>query len=227
MSKHIILTLDGPAGVGKTTMARKLADYLKIAYLDTGAMFRGIAYLLGQEALHYSDTTLQTKLLEFKFDLKKDSKDNKFVLSLNNRKLGPEIRTEEVGMLASALATKGVVREFLKQAQREIGKRFSLVAEGRDMGTVVFKDASLKFFLDATPEERARRRLAQLKMQGIEVDYKKILEQIIARDRQDRTRKIAPLCPAQDAIVIDTTDLSLEDVFNALKKHLSDFDLKT
>ncbi|MDK2921822.1 MAG: CMP/dCMP kinase [Desulfonauticus sp.] len=207
----MLITLDGPAGVGKTTLAKKLAEKLQIAYLDSGAMFRGLAYYLGQDKLNLSEEELKPILNNFQFQLVLEGKG--YFLYLNQKKLGEEIRTEEVGFLASSLGKLKVVRDFLKAEQQRLAENTSLVAEGRDMGTVVFPQADYKFFLDADCEERAKRRYKQLKMLGKEADLTLILEQIKQRDEQDRNRPIAPLKPAADAIIIDTTKLNLEEVF--------------
>lgn len=215
----MIITLDGPAGVGKTTLAKKLATYLKIAYLDSGAMFRGIAYFLGEKGVHLEAKALQSLLEAFYFELK--LKEKEYVLFLNKQELGTEIRTEEIGFLASLIAKKREVREFLKKEQRRLAKNHSLVAEGRDMGSVVFPEAEYKFFLEASSKERARRRYLQLKQLGKEADFTEILMQIEKRDEQDRNREIAPLKPATGAIVIDTTELSLEEVFKKILDYLN------
>jgi len=210
----LIVTLDGPAGVGKSTMAKQLAKELSIPYLDTGAMFRAIAWKLGEGAWRWDETELEGEMAGFDFTLSGVGETS--ILSLNGVEIGDEIRTEQVGMWASNVATLPVVRTFLKQAQRSIGDRFALVAEGRDMGTAIFPDAPYKFFLDATVEERARRRFLQLRDMGKPAELEELKEQIEARDLQDRSRTVAPLKPADDAITIDTTDLSKTEVFEAL-----------
>lgn len=213
MDKRIV-TIDGPAGVGKSTMAKQLARELAIPYLDTGAMFRAIAWKLGEGAWEWDETRLDEALASFDFSLSGVGDDS--VLALNGVAIGAEIRTEEVGMWASNVATLPVIRSFLKTAQQSLGERFSLVAEGRDMGTVIFPDATHKFFLDATVEERARRRYRQLQEMGKDADLEQLKEQIAKRDDQDRNRAVAPLKAADDAVTIDTTTLTIPDVFQAL-----------
>ncbi|GAB6888724.1 (d)CMP kinase [Desulfothermus okinawensis JCM 13304] len=207
-SKKMIITIDGPAGSGKTTVAKIVAKKMNIAYLDTGAMYRGVALILGNmpKDFNYKENVLSS----LKFDLVYDG--DGYSLAMNNKILGDEIRTEKIGFLASTIAKDPLVRTYLTKQQREIAKRHSLVAEGRDMGTVVFENADFKFFLTASPEIRARRRFEQLKEIGIESSYNEILKDILKRDEQDSSREIAPLKPAEDAVVIDTSNLSIEEV---------------
>lgn len=209
-----IITLDGPAGVGKSTLAKRLASALGFAYLDTGAMFRMTALLLGPAALEISSKEREKALKELVFSLEGQGDDSR--IACNGIPADNRIRTENVASLAASLGTCGDVREFLKKAQQNIGKNRSLVAEGRDMGTVVFPDADCKFFLDASPRERARRRVNQLREMGKAADFEEILGQIAERDQKDRTRAIAPLKPADDAVIVDTTLLDLEGVFDVL-----------
>lgn len=209
-----IVTIDGPAGVGKSTMAKRLAGELAIPYLDTGAMFRAVAWKLGQGSWEWDEARLERELAAFEFALSGAGEDSE--LSLNGTVIGDEIRTEQVGMWASNVATLPVVRAFLKKAQQRLGDRFSLVAEGRDMGTVIFPGASNKFFLDATVDERARRRHDQLLELGKPADLEELREQIAKRDHQDRNRAVAPLKAADDAVIIDTTSLTKAQVFETL-----------
>ena len=214
MAEPLIVTLDGPAGVGKSTVAKLLAKRLGLAFLDTGAMFRAVAWRLGQDSWTWPEERIAEQLRGLRFGLAGAGEATR--LLLNGAALGPEIRTEDVGMWASNVAVLPVVRRFLKQAQQDLATRASLVAEGRDMGSVVFPGAQHKFFLDAEPGERARRRALQLRDLGQEADEAAILAQIQARDLQDRTRAEAPLRPAPDAHVIDTTRLDLEEVFDRI-----------
>lgn len=215
MGAHpLTITLDGPAGVGKTTLAKRLAESLGIAYLDTGAMFRTVAWLLGEGAWLLPEHELAARLSELRFALQGEGAQARLVC--NGAPLDERIRTEEVAMWASKLAALPVVREQLKDAQRAIGAERSLTAEGRDMGTVVFPQAACKFFLDAAASARAQRRRLQLQAMGLPADYESILKQIEERDAQDRNRAAAPLKPAPDARVVDTTDLSVDQVFETL-----------
>lgn len=214
MGTPFIITLDGPAGVGKSTLAKRLADRFGIAYLDTGAMFRATAWKLGPGAWDWDDGKLEQALGELSFTLSGSGSDSS--LSLNGIVLTDEIRTETVGMWASNMAKIPAVRAYQKTAQRYIGTTTSLIAEGRDMGTVIFPQAPCKFFLDADLDERARRRFLQLKEMGKPAELSELVEQIRARDDQDRNRKVAPLKPAEDAIIVDTTSLDIDGVFERL-----------
>jgi cytidylate kinase len=206
----LIVTLDGPAGVGKSSIASRLAGELGLAFLDTGAMFRAAAYTLGEGSWDWTQGILQQKLGDFEFTLRGSGKDTE--LLLNGQPLPDDIRSEQSGLWASQLAVVPSVRAYMKMAQIFLGQTTSLVAEGRDMGTVVFPGAQFKFFLDADPEERARRRFLQLQAQGKPADQGAILASITQRDDQDRNRSIAPLKPAPGAVVIDTTHISEGEV---------------
>ncbi len=196
-------------------MAKQLARHLSIPYLDTGAMFRSVAWKLGEGSWDWDETEMQEALDGIEYALSGIGEDS--VLSLNGTVIGNEIRTEEVGMWASNVATLPVVRTFLKKAQQDLGARFSLVAEGRDMGTVIFPNAPHKFCLDASVEERAMCRFKQLQALDKPADLDKLQEQIAKRDHQDRNRAVAPLKAADDATTIDTTELNKDQVLAALK----------
>jgi len=216
--KQLIVTLDGPGGVGKSTLAKRLAQALNVAYLDTGAMFRATALKLGKGAWERTGEELQKDLADLGFSLSGTGENSK--LHLNNTPVGDEIRTEKVGMWASNIATIPSVRAFQKQAQQAIGAHTSLVCEGRDMGTVVFPDAKYKFFLKASPKIRAERRFRQLQEMGQEADLKEITERLKARDEQDTNRAEAPLKPAKDAQIIDTDGLSIDGVFDRIMQEI-------
>ncbi len=213
-----IITLDGPAGVGKSTLAKRLAEELRIPFLDTGAMFRIAAFNLGENALGLPEGELSARLDCLEFTL--EGSGNNSVLRCNGKVCGQEIRSEEIGLLSSRFAALPAVRSFLKKSQQSLGRRFDLVAEGRDMGTEVFTFATRKFFLDASPRVRALRRMLQLEQQGVRENLEKLEAQIIERDNMDRNRAVAPLRPAEDAIVIDTSNLDENAVFALLLKHV-------
>jgi cytidylate kinase len=193
-----VVTLDGPAGVGKTTLARRMAESLGLAYLDTGAMFRCLALKLGPGAEHLPEDELRERCGQWTFSIA--GRGQSATLFCNGQAVRGEVRTEEVGMLAARIGTVPVVRDVLRRAQRAMGEHSPLVAEGRDMGTVVFPDARFKFFLDAAPEVRAMRRL---------------------RDLENRNRTVAPLRPAADALIVDTSHLDIEGVLGVMLHYIN------
>jgi cytidylate kinase len=209
-----IVTIDGPSGVGKSTIARMLADALGYTYLDTGAMYRAIAYAVQQKGIPATDEEAVGKLvnsIELTMQPATDPAADVRIF-VDGSEVTPYLRTPETGMLASAVSAVPAVRQRLTTLQQEIGAREKIVAEGRDTGTVVFPHARWKFYLDADARERARRRARQLQEQGIEVSESEILAQIRERDQQDQQRTIAPLRAAEDAIHIDSTHMTADQV---------------
>lgn len=209
-----IVTIDGPSGVGKSTVSRKLAARLGFTYLDTGAMYRAVALKCRQANVEVLDEPAVAGLLadlQLQILPAASEKDDVRVI-LDGEDVSELIRTEEVSMLASAVSALPAVRAFLTTMQQRYGASGRIVAEGRDTGTIVFPAAAWKFFLDAAPEERARRRSRQLRHRGIVVDEAEILRQIVKRDRDDSERTIAPLKAAPDAVMVDSTRLGPDEV---------------
>jgi len=213
-----IITIDGPAGVGKSTVSRMVAAATGFTYLDTGAMYRGVGLFLQEQGADLTDNEAIKKLLAG-LDLQllpAPDKMNDVGVLVNNRDVSSEIRTPAMAMVASNVSALAVVRDYLTTMQRSYGERGQIVAEGRDTGTVVFPAAGHKFFLDAKPEERAKRRYNQLKAKGTEADYDEILAMTCKRDKNDRERDIAPLVQAEDASGIDTTEISVDEVVSLI-----------
>lgn len=209
-----IVTIDGPSGGGKSTVSRTLAAKLHFTYLDTGAMYRAVAYQCRERGIDPGDAAqLEPLLAAIRIELLPPAagEDDVRVL-VDGREVGKYLRTPEMGMLASKVSALPMVRTTLTRLQQQIGAKGLIVAEGRDTGTVVFPEAAWKFFLDASPEVRAHRRAEQLRGKGEQVDEQRLLAQIVQRDRDDRERTIAPLKAAPDALTIDSTGLPVEEV---------------
>ncbi len=214
--KALLITIDGPAGAGKTTVSRCLAGKLGYRYLDTGALYRTVALKVMDRQVT-SDQDLE-KLCQ-NLDIKLVQKDENFRLFCNGEDVTDKIRTEEISMMASKVSAKPFVRKALLRLQREIGEKKGVVAEGRDMGTVVFPDADIKFFLDASTETRALRRFHELGFQSSK-SLKQVEDQIRKRDNDDSSRDVAPLKPAHDAIRIDSTKFSVEQVVDQMLQYI-------
>ena len=214
-----IIAIDGPAGAGKSTVTRSLAHQLGLLYLDTGAMYRAVTWLVMNSGITIDDEKAIADLIQ-DLDLKltsPESIDLPTVVRVNGKEVTTAIRTPEVTANVSAIAARAAVREKLVQMQQQWGEQGGLIAEGRDIGTNVFPNAELKLFLTATPAERARRRLQDLKAQGREdIDVKQLEADIQKRDEQDSNRAIAPLKKADDAIELVTDNLSIEQVINKI-----------
>jgi cytidylate kinase len=212
--KPIVITIDGPAGAGKTTVSRILADRLGFRYIDTGALYRGVALAAKELGISSDDDSALDKMCQ-NLSLRFELISNQLRLFSGNRDITEHIRTPEITMMASAVSARPVVRKFLLDLQRSIGKEKRVVFEGRDMGTVVFPDAEVKFFLDASPHTRALRRFNETKNSSFQT-LEEVERDIIQRDRNDSTRSVAPLKPAEDAVRIDTTELTLEKVVKTM-----------
>ncbi|WJV55543.1 (d)CMP kinase [Pectobacteriaceae bacterium CE90] len=206
-----VITVDGPSGAGKGTLCKGLAEALQWNLLDSGAIYR----VLALAALHHQvDITAEDALvpLATHLDVRFIPENGQLKIILEGEDVSNEIRTEAVGNTASQTAAFPRVREALLRRQRAFREAPGLVADGRDMGTVVFPDAAVKIFLDASAEERAQRRMLQLQESGFSVNFERLLSEIKERDNRDRTRSVAPLVPAPDALVLDSTDMALDEV---------------
>lgn len=204
-----IITIDGPAGAGKTTVSKQLAKTLECVYVDTGALYRGVAYEIDRQEINWKDDTVLESFLKT-LDLNFVMADNNFILMSSGKDITGQIRSPEITMLASASSARPLVRKALLGIQRSIADVQDAVFEGRDMGTVVFPDAAYKFFLFADLNVRARRRYDE--MHDGKTDIKSVKSQMATRDKNDASRASAPLKAAHDAVRIDSSDLSVDQV---------------
>lgn len=210
------IAIDGPAGAGKSTLARALARELGYLYVDTGAIYRTVALRAREAGADPSDPKQVAPLLE-DLDLRMDyGADGVQRMYLSGRDVTEAIRENEVSALASQVAALPAVREFLLEFQRKQAREHNVVMDGRDIGTVVLPQAGVKIFLTAAPEARARRRTAELLQRGQDADFDEILREIRQRDKQDENRPVAPLRQAEDAALLDTTNLDLKGSLEAL-----------
>ncbi len=209
-----VIAIDGPSGAGKSSISTRIAEKLGYTYLDTGAMYRSVALKLRESSLDETASddeigrVLGTTSLVFR----------KNVLFLDGREVGDEIRTPEIGHFSSVFSARKVVRDFLLGIQRAAARNNNIVAEGRDMTTVVFPEAEVKIFLTASDDARAKRRYMQLREKGMDITVEHAVRDVRERDRRDSSRDIAPLRQADDAVLIDSTDLSLEETIEMISK---------
>jgi len=211
-----IITIDGPSGSGKGTLCHLIADALKWHMLDSGAIYRVLAYAAFTEKIPLDDEAALVALAE-RMLLQFVPKPNGLTeVLLNNQDVSTELRTEENSIRASEISAYPAVREALVQKQRDFCQPPGLVTDGRDMGTVIFPEAQLKIFLVASAEERAKRRFEQLKKQGINVNLAQVLDELLARDQRDQVRAVSPLIPADDAVILDTTHLTINEVVDSV-----------
>ena len=218
ISKRLVITIDGPAGAGKTTVSRALADHLGYKYIDTGALYRGVAYEAISKGLSYDDDGgLESMCASLRLEFVRIKKELRLIS--NDSDITDLIRTSEVTMFASAVSARSVVRKYLLAIQKDMGREKGVVFEGRDMGTVVFPDADIKFFLDASHKTRALRRYREMEpktsqsLEEVERDMEK-------RDENDSSRELAPLKPAEDARIIDSTDISGNEVVKLMLSYI-------
>ena len=210
-----IITIDGPSGVGKGTVATMIADELGLNYLDSGSLYRALALKLFEKNHNFEDVINNLDYLisdiNIEFQYKKGLGTKIFV---NNEDFSEKIRTEKVAILAANIAKDKRARDMLEEYQRKYLAEPGLVADGRDMGTKVFIEANIKFYLTASVEKRAERRLNQLKDQGISANLPNLIQRLLSRDKADTERLISPLMPAKDAIILDTSDINASEVYN-------------
>ena len=218
MAKTYSIAIDGPAGAGKSTIARKLAGALGFYYVDTGAIYRTVAYFFDLWGVSPKDTDGVNRYLDeltVEMDYDEDGKQHMF---MNGMDVTDDIRTPEISMLASQVSAQKAVREMLLEMQRETARRHNVIMDGRDIGTVVLPQADVKIFLTASPEVRAQRRTAELEAKGQKVKFEKILQEIRQRDEQDTHRAIAPLKQAKDAVLVDTSELDIDGVVAEIRR---------
>ncbi|HNZ65655.1 MAG TPA: (d)CMP kinase [Smithella sp.] len=220
MDKKPVITIDGPAGAGKSTISKILAQRLGYLYLDTGALYRGLAYKAVKCKMPVDEISALSDLCSTtKVELK--NIDGRMKVFVDDEDVEDKIRTEEVGLAASTISAFAVVRAKLLNLQRETGLRGGIIAEGRDMGSVVFPDADYKFYLDATFGERTKRRHQELLLKDNLADYQSIQKDMMIRDSQDSQREIAPLKAPAGAFIINSDNLSIEEVVEKIMSNIS------
>ena len=221
MKEIINIAIDGPAGAGKSTLARRLAADLKLVYVDTGAMYRTIGLYMARRDVDLGDAAaVEAQLPGIRLELRYEEGVQKMIL--NGEDVSKAIRTEEASANASKVSAIPAVRAFLLETQRDLARKCSVIMDGRDIGTVILPNADLKIFLTASAEERANRRYAEQVARGEQVTYDAILQEIRERDLRDTTRATAPLKPAEDAVLLDTTGHGLEESLDILKSLLKE-----
>jgi cytidylate kinase len=215
VSRELIVAIDGPSGAGKSSVTALLAKRLGYLHIDTGAMYRALALLVARAGVRVDDDEAVQRVCsaaEIAFQRTADG----YQVLVNDDDVSAAIRTPEISLLTSQLASRKVVRDLLLVRQRALGKNGGVVLEGRDIGTVVFPDAEIKFYLTASVEERGRRRFEELRQKGEPVSLAQTIAEVAQRDEQDRTRKHAPLCRAADAVDIDSTGRTLDQVLDEM-----------
>ena len=209
--KKLTIAIDGPSGAGKSTVGKSLAKRLGYLYIDTGAMYRTVALRVREKSVEAADEAVLYRLAS-SLHIAFVTEGEETRVLCDGEDVTEAIRSPEISRLASDISRRKGVREALVQKQREMGRGGGVILEGRDIGTVVFPDADVKFYLDAVAEERGRRRFKELAEKGIKVDFNETLEEVIKRDQNDMKRTLSPLRRAEDALVIDSTHRSVEEV---------------
>lgn len=208
------IALDGPSGAGKSSLAKKIAQALGIVYVDTGAMYRTIGLFVTRQGIKPEDENAVISVLpEIKLSISFENGEQHILLGEED--VGAFIRTPEISMAASRVSAIPAVRAFLLDTQRDLAKTTNVIMDGRDIGTVIFPDAEVKIFLTASAEARARRRTLELAEKGMPTPYEEVLRDIITRDKNDREREVAPAVAAEDAVILDNSDLDLDGTVDA------------
>jgi cytidylate kinase len=216
----MIIAIDGPAGSGKSTIAKFIAKNLNYRYIDTGAMYRAVAWSAKKEGIDLDDENAVGQwVAKLKIEFIANSEGQQ--VKVNGENTTGLLKNEVVGRGAAKVAAQKRVREILVAKQKEIGQSGNVVMDGRDIGTQVFPNAELKFFMDADAEERGKRRYLELKEKNMNVDLENIIAEVKLRDHEDKTRSISPLHPAKDAIEVDTTKFTIEEVINQVMKQIN------
>ena len=217
MAKTYAIAIDGPAGAGKSTIAKRLAKELGYHYVDTGAIYRTVAYFMDLLGVSPKDSDgVERYIDELTIQIEYDEEGKQHML-MNGMDVTDEIRTQDISQKASLVSAQPVVREVLLDMQRDVAKAHNVIMDGRDIGTVVLPKADVKIFLTATPEVRAKRRCDELLAKGQKVNYEQVLKDIIQRDYQDTHREIAPLKLARGSVKVDTSELDIEGVIAAIE----------
>ncbi|MBI2119780.1 MAG: (d)CMP kinase [Elusimicrobia bacterium] len=225
MKKNFVIAIDGPAGAGKSSVARLVAKKLGFLYVDTGAMYRALAWKAYSKKIDLNDLKkLIPMALKTQINLKADDA-AKLQVFVDQKNVSKNIRTETISQWAKAIAQIPQIRKILVDHQRKLGKNQRVVMEGRDIGTVVFPKAKFKFYLDAAPEERAKRRFKELKLKGEQVSLSSLSQALKQRDQSDSLRRASPLKIAKGAIVLDSTSLGLEEVVQKILDRIGSKDL--
>ena len=218
MPKTYAIAIDGPAGAGKSTIAKTLAKELGFYYVDTGAIYRTVAYFLDLLGISPKDTDgVERYIDELTVEIAYDEEGAQHML-MNGMDVTADIRTQDISQKASLVSAQPAVRAMLLDMQRDVAKKHNVIMDGRDIGTVVLPRAAVKIFLTASAEVRAQRRTDELIAKGQKADYAKVLQEIKQRDHQDTTRAIAPLKQAKDAMLVDTSDLDIPGVVAAIRQ---------
>lgn len=216
----IVIAIDGPSGAGKSTITRALAKRLGYIHLDTGAMYRTVALFALRGGIA-PDADGELDRLCTNLDIHFERDDGGFHVLANGEDVSAAIRTPEISLLTSKVSARKVVREHMARLQRQLGEEGGVILEGRDIGTVVFPDAEAKFFLSASVEERGRRRYEELREKGMDITLDATVRQVAQRDEQDEQREHAPLCKAEDAVDIDSTGLTIDQVLDTMEEIIS------